>query len=298
MDTIQFAGAAQLPIEYLDEIEKDPNKVVSEKFNGFREAWIIKESGNDLINRSGVSHMHTVPHFQQDIPELYGTILDCEGMSRAGKGSKYAKSIFGSGTEHALEYQRRYGLGTLTIFDILRFEGQDVTGYRLKDRRLLLMDVYRSLIKNWSEDIRLNVFLESFIETNKRSYFEMVVKEGGEGVMIKDLTALYIPGASDAWIKIKKVVTMDYIITGFTPGNGKYADAIGAVIYGKKNADGVIVPIGKSSGMTDVVRYHMAQYPEMYIGKLAEFGGKDINPETGTLIHPTFVRLRDDIRIE
>ena len=110
-----------------------------------------------------------------------------------------------------------------------------------------------------------------------------------------DLTSSYIPGPSNAWIKVKKVVTRDYIITGFTPGNGKYSDAIGAVIYGKKDGAGIVVSIGRSSGMTDAVRYHMAANPGMYIGKLAEFSGKDINPETGTLIHPTFVRLREDI---
>jgi bifunctional non-homologous end joining protein LigD len=157
--------------------------------------------------------------------------------------------------------------------------------------------VHGILTKKCSENIRLNVLIEDLVEKDKRGYFERVVGAGGEGVMAKDLTQPYIPGESPAWIKIKKLVTMDYIITGFTPGNGKYSDAIGAVIYGRKNESGVVVPIGKSSGMTDAVRYHMAAHPEMYIGKLAEFGGKDINPETGTLIHPTFIRLRDDITI-
>jgi len=291
MEVYDFALAGEAKRDFLVEIENDKNKVVAEKFNGFREMWYLRDEGNEMLTRSGSSHIHAVPQFHQIIEMLDKTVIDCEGMSPQGNSSKYAKSIFGSGADHAIEVQRQYGNAYLVAFDILSYCGKDVRDLPFAERRDYLIDAIASLYNHGIEDI----ISEKLVHENKAAYYDEIVGRGGEGVIVKDLRAPYIAGSRDSWIKVKKVVTRDYYIVGFTSGNGKYADAIGAILYGIKNDTGGFDILGRSSGMTDVVRWDMARNKDRYIGKLAEFGGKDINENTGVLIHPTFIRIREDI---
>lgn len=295
----EFALAGERDRNYLIEIENDTNKVVSRKLRGYREMWSISNKGNEMVNRSGASHIHAVPQFQGKIPLLDGTVLDCEGLSRQAEGEKYSKSVFGSHYEHAAEVQKKYGNAYLAVFDILFYNGKDIRDIPFLDRHVYVEEIVRLLREHGVGD----VISEKLYYENKVGIFDKIVADGGEGVMVKDLRAPYAENQfmwkgqqfrGESMIKVKKVLTRDYYIVGFTPGNGKYKDAVGAIIYGTKQ-NGVLTPLGKSSGMTDDVRWDMAKNQNLYIGKLAEFGGKDINSDTGVLTHPTFIRLRDDL---
>jgi bifunctional non-homologous end joining protein LigD len=278
--------------DFLESIEKRGDLAVVEKFNGYREMWYINDGKNEMFNRSGASHIHAVPHFQVDIPKLYGTVLDCEGLSKEGMHSKYSKRIFGSHAEHAIEVQRQVGNAYLIAFDILFHKGKDVRGLPLIYRRKHLLDAVNTLSYSGIDD----VIIETICVAKKVDFYDEIVANNGEGVIVKDLNSPYVADDRNYWLKIKKDLTRDYYIIGFTPGNGKYSNAIGAVIYGIKDEDsGKMIELGRAGGMTDQVRYHMAANQDMYIGKLAEFGGKDINEKTGTLYHPKYIRLRDDI---
>ena len=297
----EFALAGERDRNYLIEIENDTNKVVSRKLRGYREMWSISNKGNEMVNRSGASHIHAVPQFQGKIPLLDGTVLDCEGLSRQAEGEKYSKSVFGSHYEHAAEVQKKYGNAYLAVFDILFYNGKDIRDIPFLDRHVYVEEIVRLLREHGVGD----VISEELHYHDKVAVFDKIVAEGGEGVMVKDLRAPYAENQfiwkgqqfrGESMIKVKKVITRDYYIVGFTPGNGKYKDAIGAIVYGIKDDDsGKFVPLGKSSGMTDDIRWDMAKKQNLYIGKLAEFGGKDINSDTGVLTHPTFIRLRDDL---
>jgi bifunctional non-homologous end joining protein LigD len=55
---------------------------------------------------------------------------------------------------------------------------------------------------------------------------------GLEGVVGKPLASAYYPGQRRDWIKVKNVRHQEVIICGWTPGHGRRADTIGALLLG------------------------------------------------------------------
>jgi ATP-dependent DNA ligase len=106
--------------------------------------------------------------------------------------------------------------------------------------------------------------------------YETVLKQGGEGVMLKNLYAKYVQGGRPAnnWYKAKKSATFDCVIMGFTKGAGKYNNRIGAIEFGQF-VNGKLTKLGQASGMTDDVREDMSLHPEKYIGKVVTIKGME-----------------------
>ena len=128
-----------------------------------------------------------------------------------------------------------------------------------------------------------------------QDYYDRIVKEGGEGVMIKNRHAPYEPGKrSKGLLKVKRVDTWDVVITGFTEGQGKYSGLIGAVKYGF-NVGGKVVECGQASGMTDEMRVCFSRNRKKFTGKVMELEAQEISKKLA-LRHPRFVRMRDDKR--
>ena len=68
---------------------------------------------------------------------------------------------------------------------------------------------------------------------------------GLEGVMAKRQDSIYRPGRrTKDWIKVKNIKTQEVVIGGWTPGQGRRADTVGALLLGLPTADGLTY-IGK-----------------------------------------------------
>ena len=122
---------------------------------------------------------------------------------------------------------------------------------------------------------------------------ENIWAAGGEGIIVKNIDSGYQMGKrSRGWIKVKAVQTADGVITGFTRGEGKYSDTIGAIVIGQYR-DNIFVPrITKISGMTDDMRYTIGSDPAAFKGKVVEFAYQNKTDESYR--HPRFKRFRED----
>ena len=110
------------------------------------------------------------------------------------------------------------------VFDILYLDGYDLTGVPLDERRRVLRSLFRE-----SADVRL---VESF-ESDGKTVFEAALKNGLEGVIAKKSDSLYQPGRrSGDWLKVKAMHTGDFIIGGYTSGEGNRKGALGALLLG------------------------------------------------------------------
>lgn len=70
---------------------------------------------------------------------------------------------------------------------------------------------------------------------------------GGEGVIAKDLDAIYRPGQRKGMVKVKRVRTIDCVIVGWRPG--KEEGTVGSLILGLYENGGRLRPIGHTSGL-------------------------------------------------
>lgn len=87
------------------------------------------------------------------------------------------------------------------------------------------------------------------------------------------------------YFKWKPVRTLDAVVLGIKPGNGKYAGQVGALIIGI--GDRVLANV---SGMTDLERSQMSDGD---VGKVVEVAYQYVG-DGGRLRHPRFLRFRDD----
>jgi ATP-dependent DNA ligase len=69
----------------------------------------------------------------------------------------------------------------------------------------------------------------------------------GEGVVAKDLRAPYRPGERKGMVKVKRVRTIDTVVTGYRPG--KEPGTVGSLILGLYDDSGQLHVIGHSSGL-------------------------------------------------
>ena len=125
---------------------------------------------------------------------------------------------------------------TLYLFDILYYKGPLIDEPFRKRRRVL-----ESIIKPLSGKIELSRQVK--VDTNNIndgiSLFNESIKEGHEGIMIKDPNAPYIPG-----IRGKKMLkykaepeTLDLVVIGGTYGKGKRAHLIGSYLLAARDEE-------------------------------------------------------------
>lgn len=138
-------------------------------------------------------------------------------------------------------------------YDILYLDGEDLTGLAIERRKELLHACVR-------ETAGLSVV--GHVRESGVRLFELVKKEGLEGIVAKRLGSVYRPGRrSRDWIKIKAMQEEDLDIVGFVEDpSGEVKD----LIYGTFS-DGAATPQGKvylGVGASDreAVKKHLKRY--------------------------------------
>lgn len=87
------------------------------------------------------------------------------------------------------------------------------------------------------------------------------------------------------WYKLKLTLTVDAVVTGIKPGFGKYRGQAGALLCSLEGEE-----IASVSGMTDAQR---REIDDQCIGRVVEIEYQYVGTR-GRLVHPRFVRWRDD----
>ena len=139
-----------------------------------------------------------------------------------------------------LQNYRETGSGHLLyyVFDLLYFQGHDLTGLPLLRRKELLKKVLPIAPKiRFSDHIRQDGVL----------YFQIVRKKGLEGIIAKQAQSVYQIGRrSRQWLKVKTQLTQEGVIAGFTQPRGGRKD-FGALVLGVFNG-GDLTFIGHAGG--------------------------------------------------
>lgn len=273
-------------VETLTELSNNENWGAGEKFDGSRELLYLGKNRNSLLSSLGNDNIDRVPQFQKVIPELAGTVIDCEGLAPTRYREDTA-SCFRSLPENAIAWQTEHGQAILKAFDIPYYCGDCLMDVILKGHRIPALKEVVDILQNRGWPIQR----EELVIKDKLSYYQTItsrsITEGNEGVILKNLYGVYEPGKrSNYWLKVKKGITITAVITGFTKaGPGKFENQIGAVNFRSK--EGVI---GCASGMDDPTRLDMTKHPRNYKGKQAYFSGQFIT-RGNALEHPQYKGL-------
>jgi len=120
------------------------------------------------------------------------------------------------------------------------------------------------------------------------------VKEGYEGIMIKDLDAPYECRRSSFWMKWKPTITVDLNIVGTEEGTGRNLGRLGALICeGVDNGRDIRVNVG--SGLRDSDRDEFWKHRSDLLARVVEVEADAVTQNqdgTYSLRFPRFVRFR------
>lgn len=113
-----------------------------------------------------------------------------------------------------------------------------------------------------------------------------VVRQGGEGLILRRIDAPYRSGRGTDLLKLKTQQDSDARVVGYVPGKGRHAGALGALIV--ESADGKRFRLG--SGLTDEQR---ASPPA--VGTWVSYRFRGEHRVSGLPRFPSFLRARPDL---
>ena len=259
------------------------NFIVEKKLDGSRYLLYLDENSKLLSRRiSSVTNQYVdktdnCPHITKKISSIFwGTVLDGEVTHPTREKSDETTSIMGCDPETAVEKQKIFGWLKYTVYDILKYKGVDLRNQPLSVRKEKLKEFLNEL-----GSLLPIVMNPSYPAQQAEALYNEVVSKGGEGVMLKDLNALYGQG----WYKVKKTVTYDVFIVGykktktFTLRFGMYKD-------------GKIVEIG-SVPVPPTLNAEIEKNKDAYLMKVMEIKAQE-KTKSGSFRHPRFMKFRDD----
>jgi DNA ligase-1 len=176
------------------------------------------------------------------------------------------------------------------VFDILPIETFRTQG------RTVSYDDRKQHIRSLFFDKKfkyLNSTINTLIKGEQQlaDFYDLIVADGYEGIIIKDLDATYEFKRSKAWIKMKPTETIDVPVVGIEEGTGKYKGMLGALVV---DVDGVRVNVG--TGFSDEQRKEFWKFNnELYrpLNIIAEIKFQEKTPD-GSLRFPVFIQFRPD----
>jgi len=124
---------------------------------------------------------------------------------------------------------------------------------------------------------------------HRDSFYNEIISNGGEGIMLRKPGSLYEFNRSTAIMKMKPLSDAEAEIIGYTEGNGRNAQRLGA--FKVKGVNGPMKGLEfKLSGMTDAVRN---SYRETHpIGTIVTYAYNDTT-KNGKPRFPRYLRIRN-----
>jgi bifunctional non-homologous end joining protein LigD len=217
-----------------------PDWIFEPKLDGYRTMAHVQNGKVRLLSRRGIDvtqqYAALVPDLsRQPASEL---VLDGEIIALDEKGQQCFQCL----QNYLRSMQRTKPLGgepaplIYYVFDILYLDGYDLRGVALRWRKELLGNIFRP-----SQQVRLVDYFEAVGER----VYQAAVKNGLEGVMAKRSNSRYESGErSGSWLKIKSALSDEFVIGGYTTGQGSRAHSFGALLLGYYDEKGGLIFAG------------------------------------------------------
>ena len=218
------------------------------KLDGFRALALLQDGNVRLISRTGKDMTRNFRAIADDLAVLphREMVLDGEIVALGEDGlPDFVLLQSSSGVPKVPGIASAAGSGASIAFypfDILRLDGRDLRQAPLHQRKHALR-----LAVPPSERVRS----VEYVETEGEAFFRAAVELGLEGIVAKRKDSRYDAGErSRNWLKIKQTLSQEFVIAGYTKGEGERTESFGAVVLGYY-ADGTLTYAGRAgSGFT------------------------------------------------
>ena len=209
------------------------------KWDGYRAIGAVDDGSARLVSRNGNDLTARFPQVAADLAAVAGRrslVVDGEicALDSAGRPSFSGMQL--GRPETPIVY---------ALFDLLELDGHATIELPLRDRRELL----EKLVSGAKSSLR---FSESF--DDGQALLGAVRDQGLEGVMAKRSASRYTPGKrSRDWLKVKTHVRQEFVICGWTRGQGRRSGRFGALVLGHRLGDELVYAGNCGTGFSDDV---------------------------------------------
>jgi len=282
-----------------DEIFDDKDWVYETKYDGYRALIQVNKCKVNLVSRNGISFNQKYKPLVEAFDIITNdVVLDGEIVVEDNKGNSHFQWL-----QYYAEDPNR-GMLKCYVFDILYFNGFDLTSLELLQRKRIL----EALLP--ASDM---IIYSGHTKSNGSKLLKQVEKKGGEGLIAKKISSkYYINKRSKDWLKIKVTKEQEMVIGGYTNPQGSRSN-FGSLLLGYYE-DGKFLYSGKvgtgfnEDSLNDMYEKLVAleQDASPFEVKPKERGAHWVKPdlvaqikysewtETNSLRHPVFIALRND----
>lgn len=302
------SNSAGTNAESIGRIDRDREQwQIERKLDGYRLVGICVEGEVTMRTRNGLDATAAYPEVVEALgAQPYANfVIDGEVVAeRSGGLTSFERMQQRPATRPAAPGEVAAVPLRFCAFDLLEMEGVDLRPISLDRRRALLADGF---------EFGSTLHLSTILDGTAVQLMEQAQAEGWEGVIAKKRDAVYKPGRARSWLKLKCLLSDDFVIVGWTPPSGGRV-GIGALVLATR-INGSYVFAGKvgtgfdddmlrslrttlsaievpaSVLSTDPTDLRMARWVEPQLVcevAFSEWGS------TGHLRHPRFLGLRPD----
>ncbi len=226
------------------------------KWDGYRAVAYINKKSTELLSRNNKSFNEKFYPIHAALKKLgLNAVLDGEVIVADDKGM----ANFGN-----LQNWRSEADGNLLfyVFDILWYEGRDLTQLPLTERREILNAVL---------PVSESILLSNDFDTSGIEFFEAAEKMGLEGIMAKKANSVYTIGRrTKDWLKIKIALRHEVVIGGFTKNEGT-AKSFSSLLVGVFEKGELIYKGKIGTGFNDATQKEMMKLFKTFITDSSPF---------------------------
>ncbi len=290
--TPMLATAAREPFDH-------PDWIFEVKWDGYRAVAEVRDRAVALYSRNGISFERKFAPVVESLRKFgFDAVLDGEIVVVDDQGRPDFQALQhyqGPASGHLIYY----------AFDLLHFEGHDLTGLPLVKRK----DILKKILP-----VDPRIRFSDHVTKEGILFYRVSEEKGLEGVIAKHAQSLYEPGRrSKQWLKVKTRLTQEGVIAGFTePGGGR--NYFGALVLGAFEGNDLIFIGHVGTGFAGKDLKELRERLEPLIRKDCPFEAEPetnspvtwVRPELvcevafagwteeGSMRQPVFLRLRDD----
>jgi bifunctional non-homologous end joining protein LigD len=202
----------------VDEVPTGPNWLFEVKWDGYRALGYVRGGEAELLSRKGNDLSGRFPDVARALPKALkspSAVVDGEicALDEQGRPSFSAMQQGKPGT--AIVYE---------VFDLFELDGEPLVDLPLSERRARL----EQLLDRRHTTVRLSEAFE-----DGRALFAAAREQRLEGVIAKRADSPYRQGKrTREWLKIKTHGRQEFVIAGYTKGQGRRSGRFGSLVLG------------------------------------------------------------------